>query len=242
MKKKRKTIQAVASAKRRLAARNSPRKISPEIKHAIMQAHSGGNYDDPQDNEPGTIELNWQEERFVEAFVLNGGNAAGAMRETGATAGSASVLGNRMLLKVKVLAAIEQEKADLRRRLNFTRDQALGILVGMATAGNDDFAKVLVDPSDRKNYVGLGAKRYAIESAKQTEFTTEDGSTRVTNEIKIITPGERRNIINDLWDKLGLDKDASQSDRVSFLERFASIGSRLGRSKSTGGPTSGQGS
>jgi len=231
MKKKRKTIQAVASAKRRLAA-DRKSILSAEFSKAETQEHK----------KKCESKFTWREERFIEAYVLNGGNASAAMRETGASRSSAGELGHRMLKDVEILQAIEQEKIDLRKRLHFSRDRALDILVGMATAGNDDFTEVLADPADKEKYAGLGPKRYAIESAKQTEFTTEDGSTRVTNEVKIITPGERRNIINDLWDKLGLDKDASQSDRVSFLERFASIGSRLGRSKPSGGPTSGQGS
>ena len=189
--------------------------------------------------EPQEQELTWKEERFVEAYVETG-NGAGSVRAARYTTIGAAArnIACELLAKPHIRAAVEAKKQEYRDMLSFDRNKALRMLAGMAGASLDDFCQVFDDPADPENYCGLGYKRFAIESAKKTTIRQEDGSEKETNEIRIISPGERRAAINDLWDKLGLDKGASERDRLTFLERFAELGAKLGR-KDSGGERAG---
>ncbi len=229
MSKKRKTVPMAARVKKSKTVTAVPAPTHPELPTS-------------QNSVPSIRKLSWQESRFVERYIMNGGNAAAAMRDAGACAGSAKELGCRMLTKDHVLSAIESEREQIRKQLCFERNDAIALLIGMASASMDDFSEVLADPTDKETYSSLGMKRFAVESAKQTTTSTEDGHTKITNEVKIISPSERRAVINDLWDKLGLDKTAGQGNRMSFLERFTSLGAKLGRSGTGGGPSGTEGS
>lgn len=163
-------------------------------------------------------ELTWREERFVEHYVENGGNGTKAYIAAGYSRIGANANASRLIARDIIREAIDHERDRLRTAHSFTRDKAIRILIAMATATVDDFADVLADPDSRESYRGLGDKRYALTSA--------ECSLKFGNSVKLV---DRRAALNDLWEKLGLDKDSSEDDRVSFLERFANLGSRLGR-------------
>lgn len=112
-------------------------------------------------------ELTWQQERFVEYYVSNGGNASRAYVQAGYRNGSPNV-GAAILLKLqKVKDAVAAEREHFQSVLNFKREDQLLILHGMATATVDDFDGV--DPSDKESFRHLGYKRHAVQSLEQTK-------------------------------------------------------------------------
>lgn len=183
---------------------------------------------------PKTKKLTWREERFIWAYIDNGGNGAMAAREAGYSPISARQIAADNMAKPYIRDAIDSERERLKNLVNFTREKAVKILVGQATARAADFTEVLRDPRDKKNYKGLFEKEFAIEAV---EHSSKNG-----NKVKLISNSERRAIIDDLWEKLGLDKEAGEDDRLSFLERFAGLGKRLGRGDKSGEPSSEEGS
>lgn len=195
-------------------------------KRSTGQVPAGGQ---PLDN-PEETPLSYKEERFVEFYLQNGHNATRAYLEAYRTGyGTANVEGPRLLVRPRIAAAIEAERERLRNIGKFSREQAIQILLAIATTTPDRVTSALRAPSQENSYVGLGDARYAIHVQK-----TPEGYVASTPSL-----GERRAAINDLWEKLGLDKNASESDRVSFLERLASMGQRLGRGSDKPGPASG---
>lgn len=174
--------------------------------------------------------LSWNEERFVEAFVRTGCATTAAI-ESGYGHARARQTGYELRTKSYIKEAIERQQERDRAVLNFRREDALKILIAMVTATLDDFADVLENPEARDSYLGLGDKRYAIKSAKK--------SAKFGNEIQLV---DRKAALDDLWEKLGLDKDTGEDDRQSFLGRFADLGQRLGRKGSGGGSTGEEGS
>lgn len=185
-------------------------------------------------NEPSEKRLTWKEERFIWAYIDNGGNASLAAREAGYAPHSARWMGYELLKKPYISEAIEVERERLKNLMNFTREKGIKILLGMVTARASDFDEVLRDPREKENYAGLAEKEYAIEAVKH--------SYKNGNEVKLISNSERRAALNELWIKLGLDKEDSGADRKSFLERFARLGTKLGRGGDGGGQTGGEGS
>lgn len=171
---------------------------------------------------PEKKELTWREERFIDYYLKNGGNASAAYREAnpGVTVMTSQTEGSKLLRKPWIFDAIEAERTRLKNLAKFDREDALRLLVALATTTPDEVSTILRSPNQQDSYRGLGDKRFAVHVQK-----TPEGYFAATPSIS-----ERRAAINDLWEKLGLDKDAGESDRESFLERFAQLGSRLGRS------------
>jgi hypothetical protein len=171
--------------------------------------------------------LTWAQERFVEEFIDNKGNATQAYLKAhpGCTYGTAMMAGNDYLRRPHILEAIDAQREADRKLLNFDRHQALKLLIAMATSSLDDFTEVYKGVDKRANYRGLGLKRMALESAKMTERYDQNGGCVITNEIKIISPSERRAVLNDLWEKLGfgasVDKGISADTLGEVLQFFA---------------------
>ncbi len=182
---------------------------------------------EPNENEPEDKPLTYEEERFVEYYVLKGGNATLAAKEAGYSPVSASVLGCRLLNKVHIQKAIEVERDAQRALLNIEKEDLLKKLAGMACASLDDFSEVFDDPSKKENYRQLGFKRFALSSAKKRVTRNEDGSETTFSEITLISAGERRAAINDLWEKCGFNKGPDSGDRPnpvgSVLERLRGL-------------------
>lgn len=178
--------------------------------------------------------LTYREERFIDYYLKNGGNASAAYREAnpGVTVLTSHTEGSKLLRKPCIQVALEAERERLRSFARVTREDVIRMLVTIATTTPDEVARALRSPSQQDSYVGLGDKRYALTVQK-----TPDGYFASTP-----TVSERRAALNDLWEKLGLGKDAGEGDRQSFLERFAQLGARLGRSGDGGKQTGGEGS
>lgn len=204
--------------------------MTKKSRRTAQAASHGGDQASPKKKAEA---LTWGQERFVEAYIENGGNATRAYLKAkpGVTYDTASTEGAVWLGKPCIKLAIEEKKLQWAEALNFDRNKALRLLVGIATARVSDFTQVLSDPTNKDNYAGLGDSEYAIKSASH--------SYKVGNDVQLY---DRMAAINNLWEKLGLDKTAGKDDRISFLERFTSLGAKLGRSGSGGGPASGEGS
>jgi hypothetical protein len=170
--------------------------------------------------------LTFKQEKFVHEYVRNGGNgtlAAQAAHGPGTTPEVAASIAYENLRKPQIVAYIDRWREEARAAARFTRDDAIAILVGMATATQADFTEVLRRPADEDSYAGLGYKVHAIKSASE--------SFKNGNSITLV---DKKAVVDDLWEKLGLDKDTSADDRVSFLERFAQLGAKLGRGSKGG--------
>lgn len=166
--------------------------------------------------------LTWREERFIEKYIKLG-NGTQAALDAGYSAASARSIAAQNLTKRHIIEAVEVHREQMRRIAQFSREEAIAILVGMATARLSDFAPVLRNPEKRSNYVGLGVKEYALESAKK--------SFKNGNEIRIVSPSERRAAINDLLKMLGLDKSQDSGSWLDGLDEvFGAIGKIKGRS------------
>lgn len=148
-------------------------------------------------------DLTYKEARFVEEYVSHG-NGALAARNAGYSVLSCKEIACENLTKVHIKAAVERERESQRKLLDFKKEDALKILAGMAGASLDDFTELFNDPANKENYSKLGYKRFAVASAKKRITLGEDGEPAITNEVNIISPGERRAALNDLWDRLGL--------------------------------------
>ncbi len=156
-------------------------------------------------------ELNWQQTRFVENYISNGGNATVAYIDAGYSRNGAGQSAFKMLESPTIQLAIEQERQRMANLLNFKREDALRLLLGIATASVDDFAPVVKDYKDRENYKELGAKRHAIKSVEKTKFGTK------------ITLHDKREAINDLWDKLGLGETGSKGNWFDGLDELMQL-------------------
>lgn len=115
-------------------------------------------------------ELDWQQSRFVEHYISNGGNATQAYIAAGYSRKNADSNACRLLKHENIQVAIRQERDRLQSMLGFKREDHIKILHGMATARTSDFAGI--DPEDRETYKGLGHLEYAIEQIEPTKFGT----------------------------------------------------------------------
>ncbi len=173
--------------------------------------------------------LTWSQERFVEAYVENGGNATQAYRKAypRSAPDSWDASGPRLLGNVRILRAIESFREADRQALAFDRRKALLIYVGMALARQSDFVKVMKDPMKRNNYAGLGILEYGLESAEKTVSDTEFG-TNVKTSIKLVN---RKAAVDELWIKLGLGEEARKGNWFDGLDRIAELISGTERKK-----------
>jgi hypothetical protein len=172
----------------------------------------GGNTQSPSEPESEPQELSYEEERFVEEYVSNGGNATLAAKEAGYSHHSARWRGYEILKKSYIQKALETERDAQRELIRIDKTKVLRTLAGMAFASLDNFTDLFDDPSKKPNYRKLGFKRFALDSAKKRVSYDEDGNPVETNEIKIISAGERRAALNDLWERCGLGS-APSGDR-----------------------------
>lgn len=210
-------------------------------KRKTVRAAASDGSTPPQAPPPKKKTLTWRQERFVEEYVWLKGNGTRAAAAAGYPHPKEEAY--RQLTKVHILEAIEARKEEVQAITGVSKEKILEGLAAMAFATLDDFEQVWEEPAKKKSYKGLGSKRLALASAKKTITVTSsrDGTEteKFENEIKIITPGERRAAFNDLWDKLGLGKGEGGRDRKSFLERFALLSAKLGRGGDGGGQTGG---
>ena len=153
------------------------------------------------DNRP----MSYREKRFVESYLRHG-NGTRAVKEAGYSSNDPSAYACQLMAKRKIKKYIEEEKKIWAENCKIERNRLIEILIGMATARPADFAEVLKNPSDVESYANLGLTESGISSIKVSE--------KYGTEIKFI---DRRAVINDIWDKLGFDKESSGKDRGTFL-------------------------
>lgn len=156
--------------------------------------------------------LTWREERFVEAYIDNGGNGTQAALRTleVSTYASAADAACTMLKKPYIIDAIANSRAETSRILKFNRADALKIYLGMALATADEFTQVLKDPRVPDNYRGLGNKKHAIKSVKHSH--------KHGNEVTFV---DKKAALDELWNKLGLGKEASAGNWFDGFEQLA---------------------
>lgn len=171
-----------------------------------------------------TSRLSWEQERFIEYYLENGGNATRAyMQAYNVSYTSALAAGPRLLGNVRVAEALEAARAEDREAVKFDRQKALKILVGMAIATVDDFTEVLKNPESRESYIGLGQRRHALKSARS--------SFKTGNEIQLY---DKKAVVDDLWEKLGLGKEAGGRDRLAALGELLGLAGSLDKKGGTG--------
>jgi hypothetical protein len=159
--------------------------------------------------------LSYREERFVEEYVRNGGNAAAAYRAAhpGVTVKTSQVEGSKTLAKPVVQDAIEAEREQLRAVARFSREDAIRILVAIATTTPDQVVDAMRSPNQEESYVGLGVKKHAMQVQKTPEGYMASCA----------TIAERRAALNDLWEKLGLGKESGGRDRLAFFDAILGL-------------------
>lgn len=156
-------------------------------------------------------ELDWYETRFVENYITNGGNATQAYIAAGFSRKGANSNASRLLAQTRIQDAIKIDRERHQSLLNFKREDALKILIGIATASLDDFAAVSDDLTDRENYKSLGYKRFALQSAENTKEGVR---------IKL---HDKREALNDLWEKLGLGEGTGSGNWFDGFEQLAEL-------------------
>jgi hypothetical protein len=187
-----------------MAKRRKPAQVAASAKPAPVAA---------SDSEP-VFRLTYRQERFIDAYIDNGGNATRAYMTAnpGVLHSSAGELGHRLLKNVEITAAIESRRTEIRESLAFNREKALRIYIGMVTATGADFARVLKDPENEDSYAGLGDKIHALEYAK--------ASWKNGNEIKLVS---KKAALDEIWEKLGLGKDTGSGNWFDGLESLAEL-------------------
>ena len=178
--------------------------------------------------------LTWREETFVNAYVENDGNASLAYRAVSpsCTSGSARAAGCEYLAKANIQEAIALRREAVAKRLDISREKLLRAYAGIAFAKHQEFNKVLQDPGNKANYKGLGDSEYAIKSIKRKQTTRRDrdGAETDTDEGEIVLC-DRLAALNELWDKLGIDKGDRPKSWADGLEEL--IGA-IGKSQEPG--------
>jgi len=195
---KRRIVQAAVGGKKAPGARK-PRKPKKEV-WQVPAPHSSYPHKDERPHDEGG--LTFKQALFVDAYVDNGGNGTEAylVADPKVTRKSAGVLCCRFLNLEHVIDAIENKRADIRRRLDLPREKLLRIQAAMATAKLSEFADVLRDPADKDAYRHLGDSEWALQSA--------DKSYEHGNKIKLY---DRQAALNELWSKLGYEKGTDTS-------------------------------
>jgi len=156
--------------------------------------------------------LNRRQERFIDAYILNGGERVAAALDSGCPSAIADSWSRMQLRVPAVIEAIRTEQQHLQRRLRFGREDALRMYIGMAKATLDDFRKVLINPENEKAYVGLGDKIHALKGAKK--------SYKNGNSIELV---DKKAVIDGLWEKLGLGKEGSSGNWFDGLEQLVEL-------------------
>ena len=162
--------------------------------------------------------LTWKEERFVDSYIDNGGNATQAYRAAhpGCLYSTANTEGPQWLAKPNIQQTIEEIQKGLRDELKIDRNKILRVYAAMAFATMDDFAEVAKNPHDRESYSGLGLKRMAIESVSR--------SPKNCTHIKLVN---RLAVLNELWDKLGFKNLEQKNNGEANHEAILAAISRL---------------
>jgi hypothetical protein len=153
--------------------------------------------------------LGWREEIFVEEYIDNGGNGTRAYMKAypKASYDTARDGAPKLLAKPCISSALDAHREEMRQLVAFDRTKALQILVGMATANASDFTGVSV--KKRASFKGLGAKKHALSISK--------------GELTTISAGEKRAVIDDLWEKLGLGEAVGKANWFDGFERIAEL-------------------
>ena len=87
-------------------------------------------------------ELNERQQKFVSEYLVDL-NATQAAIRAGYSKKTAYSLGQRLLKKVEIQAAIEEARADQQKRTEITQDMVLAELAKVAFANGADFARVI---------------------------------------------------------------------------------------------------
>jgi phage terminase small subunit len=173
------------------------------------------------------IELSWEHEKFVDTYVSNGGNATAAYQRAYPRAGygTARTEGARLLAKPHIVDAVEAERSRLANLAQVSRERIIVRLAAQAFADTDDLLEIFKSPLDKNSYRGMKELKAAVSITKNDKIGTE---------VRTITPAEQRAALNDLWEKLGLDKGIDKKDRAAFLERLLGAVDRKARRSESG--------
>lgn len=178
--------------------------MAKRSKKTVLEAATAG-------AQPPVKELSLQEERFVEYYLLTG-NAALSARKAGYSIAAAKEVGYRLLTYAHISDAVESAREEQRQRLAYDRTRHLEALVAMFESSLEDFTEVLKDPESKESFRGLGLKRHAIKNA-QSSF--KNG-----NKIELV---DKIQVMNELWDKLGLSEATGKGNWFDGLEHVVAL-------------------
>lgn len=118
--------------------------------------------------------LNDKQKRFVDEYLVDL-NATAAAKRAGYSEKTAYSMGQRLLKKVEIQAAIQKRQAKLRGKLEITQERVLEELAAIAFANGADFATVNQNGIVRITPTSElpEEKRKAIASIKEGQYGTE---------------------------------------------------------------------
>lgn len=118
--------------------------------------------------------LNDKQKRFVDEYLVDL-NATAAAKRAGYSEKTAYSMGQRLLKKVEIQAAIQKRQETLRGKLEITQERVLEELAAIAFANGTDFATI-----NRNGLVRLTPtselpeeKKKAVASIKEGQYGTE---------------------------------------------------------------------
>lgn len=180
--------------------------------------------------------LTYKQQRFAEEYVRLNGHGTAAAIAAGCTSTSARERASRWLKKINIRRAIDAEREAMKARAGISRNQVIDELVLRAFGDARELFEVRGDEIVLKPKRKMGRNFKLVSGVTISKSSGDQGSSNSVS-LKFI---DQRAALNDLWEKLGLDKEASTKDRVSFLERLAGLGGKLGREGGSGESTGGE--
>lgn len=118
--------------------------------------------------------LNEKQKRFVQEYMVDL-NATQAAKRAGYSEKTAYSMGQRLLKKVEIQAALQKAKIDRQKRVEITADRVLEELAAIAFANGTDYATVnrnglvrIIPTSDLSD-----EQRKAVASIKEGQYGTE---------------------------------------------------------------------
>lgn len=115
-----------------------------------------------------------KQKRFVDEYLVDL-NATAAAKRAGYSEKTAYSMGQRLLKKVEIQAAIQKRQAKLRGKLEITQERVLEELAAIAFANGTDFATITHNGLVRLTPTSElpDEKRKAIASIKEGQYGTE---------------------------------------------------------------------
>ena len=117
----------------------------------------------------GKTKLTAKQDKFVKAYLLNGGNATQAAIDAGYKADNAAVIGCENLIKPNIKAEIEKHQEVANEKFSISVEWRLKALQNIHDAGVTQY----MDGNEKLRYENLAASNSAIKTMNEMLGTTE---------------------------------------------------------------------